>query len=31
MGSGLVFEEQGECELKGMPGTWTFYAVRVDA
>ena len=26
-GSGLVFEERGEHELKGVPGTWRLYAV----
>jgi class 3 adenylate cyclase/pimeloyl-ACP methyl ester carboxylesterase len=25
-GSGLRFEERGECELRGVPGTWTLYA-----
>ena len=29
-GSGLEFEERGEHELKGVPGTWRLYAV-VDA
>jgi pimeloyl-ACP methyl ester carboxylesterase len=29
-GSGIVFEERGEHELKGVPGTWRLYAV-VDA
>jgi class 3 adenylate cyclase len=29
-GSGLAFEERGEQELKGVPGTWRLYAV-VDA
>ena len=27
-GSGLEFEERGEHQLKGVPGTWTVYAVR---
>ena len=26
-GSGIVFEERGEHELKGVPDTWTLYAV----
>lgn len=26
-GSGLVFQERGEHELKGVPGTWRLYAV----
>jgi len=26
-GSGLVFEERGEPELKGDPGRWRLYAV----
>jgi class 3 adenylate cyclase len=26
-GSGLVFEDRGEHELKGVPGTWRLYAV----
>jgi class 3 adenylate cyclase len=26
-GSGIVFEERGEHELKGVPGRWTIYAV----
>lgn len=25
-GSGLIFEERGEYELKGVPGTWNLYA-----
>jgi hypothetical protein len=25
-GSGLVFEERGEHELKGVPDRWTLYA-----
>ena len=29
-GSGIEFEERGEHELKGVPGTWRLYAV-VDA
>jgi class 3 adenylate cyclase len=29
-GSGVVFEERGEHELKGVPGTWRLYAV-IDA
>ncbi|HSL94409.1 MAG TPA: HD domain-containing phosphohydrolase, partial [Thermoleophilia bacterium] len=27
-GSGLAFDERGEHELKGVPGTWRLYAVR---
>jgi class 3 adenylate cyclase len=27
-GSGLEFEEKGEHELKGVPGTWKLYAVK---
>jgi class 3 adenylate cyclase len=26
-GSGLEFEERGEHELRGVPGTWAIYAV----
>jgi class 3 adenylate cyclase len=26
-GSGFAFEERGEHELKGVPGTWRLYAV----
>jgi class 3 adenylate cyclase len=26
IGSGLVFEHRGDCELKGIPGTWQVYA-----
>jgi class 3 adenylate cyclase len=26
-GSGLEFEERGEHELKGVPGSWRLYAV----
>ena len=26
-GSGIEFEERGEHELKGVPGTWRLYAV----
>jgi class 3 adenylate cyclase len=26
-GSGLEFEDRGEHELKGVPGTWRLYAV----
>ena len=26
-GSGIVFQERGEHELKGVPGTWHLYAV----
>jgi class 3 adenylate cyclase len=26
-GSGLEFEERGDHELKGVPGTWAIYAV----
>jgi pimeloyl-ACP methyl ester carboxylesterase len=28
-GSGLQFDERGEAELKGVPGAWRLYAVRV--
>ncbi|MGZ8688588.1 MAG: adenylate/guanylate cyclase domain-containing protein, partial [Gaiellaceae bacterium] len=27
IGSGLVFEDRGERELKGIPGTWHVYSV----
>jgi pimeloyl-ACP methyl ester carboxylesterase len=27
-GSGIVFDERGEHELKGIPGSWRLYAVR---
>jgi class 3 adenylate cyclase len=27
-GSGFAFEERGEHELKGVPGTWRLYAVQ---
>jgi class 3 adenylate cyclase len=27
-GSGLEFEERGEHELKGVPGTWRLYAAH---
>ncbi len=27
-GSGIVFEDRGTAELKGVPGTWRLYAVR---
>ena len=27
VGSGLIFDERGEHELKGVPGTWRLYAV----
>ena len=30
-GSGLAFEERGERELKGVPGTWRLYAVNPEA
>ena len=30
-GSGLVFEERGERELKGVPGAWRLYAVSPEA
>ena len=30
-GSGLAFEERGERELKGVPGTWRLYAVKPHA
>jgi class 3 adenylate cyclase len=26
-GSGIEFEDRGEHELKGVPGTWKLYAV----
>jgi class 3 adenylate cyclase len=26
-GSGFAFEDRGEHELKGVPGTWRIYAV----
>jgi hypothetical protein len=26
-GSGFVFEDRGEHDLKGVPGTWRLYAV----
>jgi len=26
-GSGLAFDDRGEHELKGVPGTWRLYAV----
>lgn len=29
-GSGLVFEERGEYELKGVPDRWRLYAVVAD-
>ena len=29
-GSGFAFEDRGERELKGVPGTWRLFAVRVD-
>ena len=29
-GSGLVFEERGAHELKGVPGIWRLYAVASD-
>jgi class 3 adenylate cyclase len=29
-GSGLSFEEAGERELKGIPGTWRVYRAAVD-
>ena len=28
VGSGLLFDEQGEHELKGVPGSWKLFAVR---
>jgi class 3 adenylate cyclase len=28
-GSGLVFDDRGEHELKGVPGAWRLYAVAV--
>lgn len=27
-GSGIGFEDRGEHELKGVPGTWRLYAIR---
>jgi class 3 adenylate cyclase len=27
-GSGLLFEDRGEQELKGVPGKWSVYAVK---
>jgi class 3 adenylate cyclase len=27
-GSGIEFDERGECELKGVPGSWKLFAVR---
>ena len=27
VGSGITFEDRGEHELKGVPGTWRVYAV----
>jgi class 3 adenylate cyclase len=27
VGSGIPFEDRGECELKGVPGTWRLWAV----
>jgi hypothetical protein len=27
-GSRLNFDQRGDCELKGVPGTWAIYAVR---
>jgi class 3 adenylate cyclase len=26
-GSGLIFDDRGEHELKGLPGSWRLYAV----
>jgi class 3 adenylate cyclase len=28
-GSGIVFEERGEHEFDGVPGTWRLFAARV--
>jgi class 3 adenylate cyclase len=28
MGSGMEFRDQGEHELKGVPGTWRLHALR---
>ena len=28
-GSGIAFEERGEHELNGVPGTWRLFAARV--
>ena len=27
-GSGIVFDDRGEHQLKGVPGTWPLYAVQ---
>ena len=27
-GSGIVFDDRGDHELKGIPGRWQLYAVR---
>ncbi len=27
-GSGIEFEDRGEHELKGVPGSWTLFAVK---
>jgi class 3 adenylate cyclase len=27
IGSGIAFDDRGEYELKGVPGTWNLYAV----
>ena len=29
VGSGIVFVDRGEHELKGVPGTWRVYEARV--
>jgi hypothetical protein len=29
-GSGITFEDQGEHELKGVPGTWRLYSIAVN-
>lgn len=31
VGSGLQFSDRGEHELKGVPGAWRLYAVRMDS
>jgi hypothetical protein len=30
VGSGIEFEDCGEHELKGVPGTWRLYAAKTD-
>jgi hypothetical protein len=29
VGAGITFDDRGEHELKGVPGTWRLYAVTV--